>query len=95
LPWQAELTLSKSLWHGPARAQVYDLFKAGFNEEEARAVMEYIETKTEEKVQQKKEIFLTKDDKVDIIRAIYTTNIIQFLATIGSMIAIFHFMLNR
>ncbi len=75
--------------------KVYDLFKARFSEDEARTVIEYIETKTEEKVQQKKDIFLTKDDKVDIMRAIYATNLIQFLATIGSMIAILHFMMNK
>jgi uncharacterized phage infection (PIP) family protein YhgE len=64
----------------------------------AQTVIEYIEKKTEEKLKQKEEIFLTKDDKVDIIasmyKAVYTANIIQFLAIIGSMIAIFHFMLS-
>ncbi len=38
--------------------------------------------------------FLTKDDKVDIIKSIYTANIIQFLATIGSVIAIIKFMMK-
>jgi len=75
--------------------KVYDLFKARFNEDDARTFIEDIEKKTEEKVNQKKDIFLTKDDKVDIMKAIYATNIIQFLAMIGSMIAILHFMLNR
>ena len=67
--------------------KVYDLLKARFNENKAQTVIEYIEQKAEEKVNQKKDIFLTKDDKVDIMRAIYATNFIQFLATIGSMIA--------
>jgi hypothetical protein len=69
-------------------------------------VIEYIANKSEEKMEQKKDIFLTKndkldimraikDDKVDLMRAIYATNLIQFLATIGSMIAIFHFMLKK
>jgi hypothetical protein len=79
--------------------KVYDLLKARFNEDEARTVIEYIANKSEEKMEQKKDIFLTKDDKVDIIaatyKAVYTANIIQFLALIGSMIAMFHFMLNR
>ena len=30
-------------------------------------VIEYLETKSEEEINQKKDIFLTKDDKVDII----------------------------
>lgn len=79
--------------------KVYDLLKARFSEEEAPIVISYIEQKTEEKVQQKKDIFLTKDDKVDIIgsmyKAVLTANILQFLATIGSMIAIIHFMMNK
>ena len=86
--------------------KVYDLLKVRFNEEEARTVIEYIANKSEEKLEQKKDIFLTKDDKidimralkddkVDIMRAIYATNLVQYLATIGSMIAIFHFMLSK
>lgn len=75
--------------------KVYDLFKSRFNEEEARTVIEFIETKAEEKIGQKKDVFLTKDDKVDIMKSIYASNIIQFLATIGSMIAIFHFMMSK
>ena len=75
--------------------KVYDLLKSRFNEEEARTVIEYIDAKTESKVQQKKDVFLTKEDKVDLMRAIYSTNFIQFLGTIGSMIAIFHFMLSK
>lgn len=85
--------------------KVYDLLKARFNEEEAKTVIEYIDQKTEDKMQQKKDVFLTKDDKVDLMRvihdgkvdtmrAIYATNLIQFLATIGSIIAIFHFMMK-
>jgi len=45
-------------------------------------------------VEQKKDIFLTKDDKIDIIKSIYTANIIQFIATIGSVIAIVKFMMK-
>lgn len=74
--------------------KVYELFKQRFNEEEARTVLEYFETKAEEKINQKKDIFLTKDDKIDIIKSIYTANLIQFLATIGSVIAIVKLMVH-
>lgn len=74
--------------------KVYELFKTRFSEEEARTVIEYFEAKSEEKIQQKKDVFLTKDYKVDIIKSIYTSNIIQFLATVGSIIAIVKFMLD-
>lgn len=72
--------------------KVYELFKKRFSEDEAQIVIEYFEVKAEEKIQQKKDIFLTKDDKIDIIKNIYTANIIQFIATIGSVLAIVKFM---
>ena len=74
--------------------KVYELLKKRFNEEEAQIVIEYFEQKAEEKIQQKKDLFLTKDDKVDIIKSIYTANIIQFIATIGSVIAIVRLMIK-
>jgi hypothetical protein len=56
--------------------------------EEAQLVVEQIEQVVEEKINQKKDIFLTKDDKVDIMRSIYVVGIIQFLAITGSLIEI-------
>ena len=38
------------------------------SEEEARLFIQYFEDKAEEKINQKKDIFLTKDDKVDLIK---------------------------
>ena len=40
----------------------------------------------------KKDIFLTKDDKVDIMRSIYIVGVIQFLAIVASVIGIIGFM---
>ena len=74
--------------------KVYEIFKKRFNEEEAQIVIEYFEQKSEDKIQQKKDVFLAKDDKVDIIKSIYMSNVIQFLATIGSVIAIVKMMMK-
>jgi hypothetical protein len=71
--------------------QVYELLKKRFSEEEARIVLQYIEEKGEEKINQKKDVFLTKDDKVDIMRSIYLVGIVQFLAIVGSVLAILSF----
>ena len=71
--------------------QVYELFKKLFSEEEARIVLQYIEEKGDEKINQKKDVFLTKDDKVDIMRSIYLVGLIQFLAIVGSVLAILSF----
>jgi len=74
--------------------KVYEIFKRRLNEEEAAFIMEYFDAKTEEKINQKKDVFLTKDDKIDIIKSIYIVNIIQFLATIASILAIIKFMMD-
>lgn len=72
--------------------RVYEIFKAKLGNKEAETVMEFIDAKAEEKISHKKDVFLTKDDKVDIIKSIYTVNIIQFIATIASLIGILKFL---
>lgn len=72
--------------------KVYEIFKKRLSEDEAAAIIEYIDSKADDKISQKKDVFLTKDDKVDIIKSIYLVNIVQFLATIASIIAIIKFM---
>ncbi|MBC7554879.1 MAG: hypothetical protein H7257_12980 [Taibaiella sp.] len=54
--------------------RVYEIFKNKLGEKEAEVVIEYFESKTEEKYQQKKDVFLTKEDKMDILSKIETTN---------------------
>ena len=50
--------------------EVYEIFKNRFTEKEAAKVIEYFEAKAEEKISQKKDIFMTKDDKVEMISRI-------------------------
>lgn len=38
--------------------------------------------------------FLTKDDKVDLMRTIYLVGLVQYLAIVGSVLAIVTFMLK-
>ena len=63
--------------------QTYELFKKHFSEEEARIVIQYFESKAEEKINPKKDIFLTKDDKVDLIKWMVGFWIAQMAAIIG------------
>lgn len=44
--------------------EVYEIFKSRFTEKEAAKV---IEAKAEEKIGQKKDVFMTKSDKIEII----------------------------
>lgn len=53
--------------------KVYEIFKSKFSEEEATTVIEYFEAKSEQKYEQKKDILLTKQDKIDLIEKIETT----------------------
>ena len=73
--------------------EVYEILKSRFSEAEASKVISYFEQKAEEKVNQKKDVLLTKDDKVDLIDRINRskvetiiwivgTGIVQFLLTI-------------
>ena len=63
--------------------KIYELFKKRFSEEEAKLVIEYFESKAEEKIKQKKDVFLTKDDKVDLIKWMVGFWIAQMAATVG------------
>ena len=47
--------------------KVYEMFKTRFFEQEASLVIEYLDAKKEEKIQQKRATFLTKDDKVELV----------------------------
>lgn len=35
--------------------------------------------------------FMTKDDKIDLIKQLYIANLVPFLATVGSILAILKF----
>lgn len=75
--------------------KVYEIFKSKFSEQEAATVIEFFESKAEQKIQQKKDVFLTKDDKVDIMRSIYVVGLVRFLAIVGSVLAIAVFVVKK
>jgi len=53
--------------------KVYEIFKNKLGEKEAGTVIEYLEAKAEEKYQQKKDVLLTKDDKIELVAKIEST----------------------
>jgi hypothetical protein len=61
--------------------QVYELLKSKFNDKEASLIIEYIDTKAEEKINQKKDIFLVKENKVDMIKWMFIFWASQLAAT--------------
>ena len=63
--------------------EVYEIFKNKLGEHEATKVIEYFDYKSEEKINSKKDVFLTKDDKVDLIKWMVGFWIAQMVAIIG------------
>ncbi len=77
--------------------KVYEIFKNKLGEKEAETVIEYFESKTEEKYQQKKDVLLTKEDKIELISKIESSKtdmikwFVAFFITLVLMIAGLYF----
>ncbi len=63
--------------------KTYEILKNKLGEEEASTIIQFIEEKSEQKINQKKDVFLTKDDKVDLIKWMVCFWIAQMAAIIG------------
>lgn len=63
--------------------ELFELLKLKLGEKEARSLVHFIEQSAEEKIAQKKDVFLTKDDKVDLIKWMVGFWIAQMAAIIG------------
>lgn len=76
--------------------KAYEILKLKFSEQEASTIIEYFEKKAEEKIVDKKDIFLTKDDKIDLISQIKDSRneMIKwmFIFWIGQIVVIVGFM---
>lgn len=53
--------------------EVYEILKNKFSDKEAAKVIEYFDLKAEQKISGKKDIFMTKDDKVELVTRIKTS----------------------
>ena len=86
--------------------KVYEIFKSKFSEQEASIVIEYFEAKAEEKYEQKKDVLLTKQDKIELVEKIEASksDIIKWmfifwtgsiLATLGGLLAFLKLFLSK
>lgn len=48
--------------------KAYEIFKTKLGEKEAETLIEFFDAKAEEKLKQKADTFLVKEDKVDLIK---------------------------
>lgn len=79
--------------------KAYEILKNKLGEQEAATLIEYFETKAEEKYKERKDVFSTKEDiallEARLTQRIYTANVIQFIATVASILAIVRFMFDK
>lgn len=68
--------------------ELYDSLRNKLGDKEAQTLVSFIKTETKDNFDQQKGIFLTKDDKVDIMRAIYLVSFAQFVGIVAAVLAI-------
>jgi hypothetical protein len=75
--------------------KAYEIFKAKLGAEEAEMVIAYIESKVEKSMDQQQRNLATKQDLAELetklTKAIFINGLIQFLAIVGSVLAILNF----
>lgn len=74
--------------------QLYNALKTKLGDNEAQQLVDFVKSEVSSEFNNRKDIFLTKEDKIDIMRSIYIVGIVQFLAIVGSVLAIMNFMLK-
>ena len=70
--------------------KVYEIFKSKLGEKEAETIIQYIDEKAKKKINEKKDVFLTKDDKVDLIKWMVGLWIATISILSGVMFALLH-----
>jgi hypothetical protein len=74
--------------------QLYNALKTKLGDNEAQQLVDFVKSEVATEFDNRKDTFLDKEDKIDIMRSIYIVGIVQFLAIIGSVLVIMNFMLK-
>ncbi len=75
--------------------QLYNALKTKLDDSEAQQLVAFVKSEVTFEFNSRKDSFLVKEDKIDIMRSIYLVGIVHFLAIIGSILAILNFMLKK
>ena len=75
--------------------QLYNALKTKLGDSEAQQLVDFVKSEVTSEFNSRKDSFLVKEDKIDIMRSIYVVGIVQFLAIVGSVLAIMNFMLRK
>lgn len=65
-----------------------------FGKEKAEEFIGALKGTIDQKFEDQRSTFLTKEDKIDILKTIYFTSLTQFLAIVGSVLLIVNYMLK-
>ena len=71
---------------------LYKALSDKIGDNEAQLLVEGIKQEVKSEFENQKAVFLTKDDKVDIMRSIYIVGLVQFLAIVTAVIGILNYM---
>ncbi len=75
--------------------QLYNALKTKFGDNEAQQLVDFVKSEVTSEFNNRKDSLLVKEDKNDIMRSIYIVGIVQFLAIVGSVLAIMNCMLRK
>jgi hypothetical protein len=75
--------------------QLYNALKTKLDDHETQQLVGFVKSEVTSEFNNRKDTFLNKDDKIDIMRSIYIVGIVQFLAIVGSVLAIMNFMVRK
>jgi hypothetical protein len=75
--------------------QSYNALKTKSGDTEAQQLVDFVKSEVTSEFNSRKDSFLVKEDKIDIMRSIYLVGVVQFLAIVGSVLAMLNFMLKK
>jgi hypothetical protein len=63
--------------------ETYEILKNRLDEQKALTILQFADAKAEQKINEKRDVFLTKDDKIDILKWMFGIFLAQMAAIIG------------
>ena len=78
--------------------ELYNSLRSKLGDQEAQEFISFVNARIKNEFMDQKQIFLTKDDKVEIMvkltRSIFAASLLNFLAIVGALVTILTFVLK-
>ena len=78
-----------------AEIELYEILKPKIGEKEARTLVEYIETKVDRKLEEKKDVLATKEDIANLRADIIKWMFLFWIGQLASLLAILQIFFKR